>query len=63
MEGIPAMSQKEADRIGILSSIGSNNLIIEEAAKILKISFRQVYLIIKRVKFEGTKVPFPRSKS
>jgi hypothetical protein len=31
MEGILAMSQKEADRIGGLSSIGSNNLTIEEA--------------------------------
>lgn len=55
MEGILTMSQKEADRIVVLSSIESNNLTIEEAARILKISFRQVYRIIKRVKFEGTK--------
>jgi len=55
MEGILTMSQKEADQIGVLNSIGSNNLTIEEAARILKISSRQVYLIIKRVKFEVTK--------
>ena len=55
MEGILTMSQKKADRIGVLSNIESNNLTIEEAARILKISFRQVYRIIKRVEFEGTK--------
>ena len=38
MEGILTMSQKEADRIVVLSSIESNNLTIEEAARILKIS-------------------------
>ena len=55
MEGILTMSQKEVDRIGVLSSIESDNLTLEEAAGVLKISSRQVYRIIKRLKLEGTK--------
>src|SRR3989337_2138547 len=55
MEGILTMSQKEADRIGVVSSLESNELTIEEAAGLLKISSRQVYRTLKRVKLEGTK--------
>ena len=43
MEGILTMSQKEADRIGVLSSIEHDDLTIEEAAGVLQISARQVY--------------------
>jgi len=55
MEGILTMSQKEADRIGVVSSLESNELTVEEAAGLMKISTRQVYRIIKRIKLEGTK--------
>ena len=55
MKGILTMSQKEADRIGVVNSIESNDLTIEEAARFLKISARQVYRILQRVKLEGTK--------
>lgn len=55
MEGMLTMSQKEADRIGVVSSLESNDLTIEEAARVVKLSTRQVYRILKRVKLEGTK--------
>jgi len=55
MEGILIMSQKEADRIGIITSLESNDLTIEKTAEILKISTRQIYRIVKRVMLEGTK--------
>lgn len=55
MEGILTMSQKEADRIGVIRSIEQNDLTAEEAAGLLKLSSRQVYRILKRIKLEGTK--------
>ena len=55
MEGILTMSQKEVDRIGVISSIEQNDLTAEEAAGLLKLSSRQVYRILKRIKLEGTK--------
>jgi len=55
MEGILTMSQKEADRIKILSRIESKNLTVKEASEILRISQRQLYLIISRTKKEGIK--------
>ena len=55
MEGILTMSQKEVDRIGVISSIEQNDLTAEEAAGLLRLSSRQVYRILKRIKLEGTK--------
>jgi transposase len=55
MEGILTMSQKEVDHIGVISSIEQNDLTAEEAAGLLRLSSRQVYRILKRIKLEGTK--------
>jgi len=49
------MSQKEAERIRILSVIESKSLIVKEASEILRISQRQLYRIISRTRKEGTK--------
>ena len=42
MEGILTMNQKEVDRIGVISSIEQNDLTAEEAARLVKLSSRQV---------------------
>ena len=55
MEGMLTMSQKEADRIGVISSLEREELTVEEAAGVMKISPRQVYRIKKRLRLEGTK--------
>ncbi len=43
MEGILTMSQKEADRLGIISQIENNKLTVEEGSELLCISQRQIY--------------------
>jgi len=55
MEGILTMSQKEADRLGVISQIERNKLTVEEGSELLSISQRQIYRIMKRVKQEGAK--------
>ena len=55
MEGILTMSQKEAERIKIITRIESKSLTIKEASEIIRISQRQLYRILGRVKKEGTK--------
>jgi len=55
MEGILAMSQKEVDRLTIVSQIEGNKLTVEEGSDLLCISQRQTYRIMKRIKEEGAK--------
>ena len=55
MEGILMMSQKEIDRIKILIQTEKKELTVEATSKLLKISKRQVYRILKRIKLEGTR--------
>ena len=55
MEGILTMSQKEVDRIGIVSQIEANKLTVEEGSELLGISQRQAYRVMKRIKEEGAK--------
>ncbi len=55
MEGILTMSQKEVDRIRIVSQIESNKLTVEEGSELLGISQRQAYRVMKRIKEEGAK--------
>jgi transposase len=55
MRGILTMSQKEADRIKIISNVGSKKITIKEASEILEISERQMYRILRRNKEEGIK--------
>ena len=55
MEGILTMSQKEVDRLTIVSQIEANKLTVEEGSDLLCISQRQTYRIMKRIKDEGAK--------
>jgi transposase len=55
MKGILTMRQKEADRIKIISQIEGKLLTFEEASDLMRISQRQVYRIIKRIRENGTK--------
>jgi transposase len=55
MEGILTMSQKEADRIKIISQVEGKAVTIEEASELMSLSQRQVYRIVKRIRENGTK--------
>jgi hypothetical protein len=55
MEGILTMSQKEVDRLTIVSQIEANKLTVEEGSNLLCISQRHTYRIMKRIKDEGAK--------
>jgi len=55
MEGILTMSQKEAERLKIISQIESKKLTIQEGSEIIGISSRQTYRVLKRIKEEGSK--------
>jgi len=55
MEGILTMSQKEVDRISLMSQVDNQEVTVEEAAEILRLSERQIYRILKRVRTEGSK--------
>lgn len=55
MEGILTMSQKEVERLTIVSQIEGNKLTVEEGSDLLCISQRQTYRIMKRIKEEGAK--------
>ena len=55
MEGILTMSQKEADRLKLMSQIETKVLTIEEGAELIGISVRQTYRILKKIKEEGSK--------
>ncbi|MDO8548777.1 MAG: helix-turn-helix domain-containing protein [Ignavibacteria bacterium] len=49
------MSKKEIDRLMILAQIEENKISVLEASDILKLSQRQIYRILKRIKAEGSK--------
>ncbi len=53
MKGILTMSLGELDRLKIVTQVESNKLTISEAAELLKISNRQTFRIIKKIKAEG----------
>jgi len=55
MEGILIMSQKEADRLKIISQIESKAMSVEQGSELIGISPRQTYRVLKRIKQEGTK--------
>lgn len=55
MEGILTMSQKEIDRISVITLIGNNKISIDKASELLGLTVRQVYRILKRIHTEGTK--------
>jgi len=53
MEGILMMSQKEQDRIKLLEQVERQEITIIESAKILSVSERQLYRILRRYRNEG----------
>lgn len=55
MEGILTMSQKEVERLKIISQIESKTLRVEEGSELIGISSRQTYRVLKRIKEEGSK--------
>jgi transposase len=55
MEGILTMSQKEIDRLHIIKKIESKELRVEEGSKLIGISERQTYRVLKKVREEGSK--------
>jgi hypothetical protein len=54
MEGILTMSQKELDRLKIISQIETKILTVSEGAELMCISARQTYRVLKKIKEEGS---------
>lgn len=55
MEGILTMSRKEIDRLMLISQIEESKISVLAASRLLGLSQRQIYRILKRVKSEGSK--------
>jgi len=55
MEGILTMSRKEADRLKIIGQIESKTLTVEAGSTLMRISPRQTYRVLKKIKEEGTR--------
>jgi len=55
MEGILTMSRKEIDRLMLISQIEESKISMLAASRLLGLSQRQIYRILKRVKSEGSK--------
>jgi len=55
MKGILTMSRKEIDRLMLISQIEEEKISVLEASRLLGLSQRQIYRILKRVKTEGSK--------
>jgi hypothetical protein len=54
MEGILTMSQKEVDRLKVISQIEKKVLTVQEGSQLMGISPRQSYRVLKRIKLEGS---------
>ena len=55
MEGVLTMSQREADRLQIISQIRGKTLTVKKGAELMGLSPRQVYRILKKKTEEGSK--------
>jgi transposase-like protein len=55
MNGDLTMSQKEADRLSIINQVISKKITARESSELLKLSERQVFRILSRVRDEGSK--------
>ena len=55
MEGILTLSRKEIDRLMLISQIEEEKISVLEASRLLGLSEREIYRILKRVKSEGSK--------
>ena len=61
-KGILKMSQKERDRLRILSRVKAGEMIIKKASELLEISYRQCKRIYKRYREEGERGLIHRSR-
>jgi hypothetical protein len=55
MEGVLTMSQKEADRLQIISQIRGKTLTVKKGAELMVLSPRQVYRILKKITEKGSR--------
>jgi len=55
MKGVLTMSQKELDRLKIVSQIEGKSLTVAEGAELMCVSPRQTYRILKTIAVEGSK--------
>jgi len=55
MEGILTMSQREIDRLHIIKKIEAKEIKVEEGSKLIGISERQTYRVLKKIREEGSK--------
>ena len=55
MNGVLTMSQQEVDRLSIINQLLSKKIKTNHASSMLKISERQLYRLIHRVREEGSK--------
>ena len=55
MEGVLTMSQKEADRLQIISQISGKTLTVKKGAELMGLSPRQVYRILKKITEKGSR--------
>jgi hypothetical protein len=55
MEGVLTMSQKEADRLQIISQISGKTLTVKKGAELMGLGPRQAYRILKKITEEGSK--------
>jgi len=55
MKGMLTMSQKELDRLEIISQIETKTMTVEEGSDLMRISPRQTYRILKKIKEDGSK--------
>ncbi len=55
MEGILTMSQREIDRLSIITQVLNKKITPSESASLLKLSERQIFRLIVRVREEGSK--------
>ncbi len=55
MEGILTMSQREADRLSIITQLLNRKITAAESGSLLKLSERQIFRLLRRVREEGSK--------
>jgi transcriptional antiterminator len=55
MEGVLKMSQREADRLQIISQISGKTLAVKKGAELIGLCARQVYRILKKITEKGSK--------
>lgn len=55
MNGVLTMSQQEVDRLSLINQVMNKKITIKESSAILKLSERQLFRVLSRVRQEGSK--------